>query len=306
MIIAINGAIGSGKDTFCELFAKNSKRFYQNKKFAYKLKVIVSLLTGCKVEDLESEEFKNSYLPEEFNIEKCTEFHGHSSYCRTTRFTYRELLQKLGTDLLRDGFHPNVHINALFADYVPYEQEKFLEPDKGWASDGAYNCICIKCKKNHLGYKRQLRCKECIIADGPIYPNWMITDMRFKNEFDESKSRGAVTIRVERFMKVSEWLNSKYFQGISFTTQGFQELIDNDEKVSKTFLITKILSNFEFYLTAAKDDKNWQKLIHQSENDLNIYVDKGKFDYVVNNDGTLEDFENKIKEIIKQIDENAN
>jgi len=35
--------------------------------------------------------------------------------------TYRELLQKLGTDALRDNLHYNVWVNALFADYSVHE-----------------------------------------------------------------------------------------------------------------------------------------------------------------------------------------
>jgi len=31
--------------------------------------------------------------------------------------TYREFLQKLGTEAMRDGLHTNVWVNALFADY---------------------------------------------------------------------------------------------------------------------------------------------------------------------------------------------
>jgi hypothetical protein len=35
--------------------------------------------------------------------------------------TVRDFLQKLGTDAMRMGLHPNVWVNAIMADYVPDE-----------------------------------------------------------------------------------------------------------------------------------------------------------------------------------------
>ncbi len=53
------------------------------------------------MEDLEDEEFKTSYMSEEWG-----------------KIIYRSGLQIIGTDLFRDKFHPNTWCNALFADYV--------------------------------------------------------------------------------------------------------------------------------------------------------------------------------------------
>ena len=103
MIIGINGKIGSGKDTIAEIINKllitNSKTPFENKKFAGKLKQIVSILTGMPVENFEDQKFKKRNMSSEWGM------------------TYREFLQKLGTEAMRDGLHTNVWVNALFADY---------------------------------------------------------------------------------------------------------------------------------------------------------------------------------------------
>jgi hypothetical protein len=85
--------------------------------------------------------------------------------------TYREFLQKLGTEAMREGLHTNVWVNALFADY------KF---------EG--------CKNNE---------EACDTPNGNCdskhcYPNWIITDMRFPNEMEAVVERKGITIRVVR------------------------------------------------------------------------------------------------------------
>jgi hypothetical protein len=118
MIIGINGKIGSGKDTVgkiiqCLTQGINSEKQivdycngvkitgfdWKLKKFAGKLKQIASLLTGIPVEKFEDQEFKQKHMGLEWEM------------------TYREFLQKLGTEAMRDGLHTNVWVNALFADY---------------------------------------------------------------------------------------------------------------------------------------------------------------------------------------------
>lgn len=78
--------------------------------------------------------------------------------------TPRKILQLLGTECGRDIIHPNIWINALFADYKPVCEN--------WDSDG--NCTV------------------------EIYPKWIIPDTRFQNEVEAIKTRGGIVIRVER------------------------------------------------------------------------------------------------------------
>jgi hypothetical protein len=125
MIIGINGKIGSGKDTIGDIIQKicitNDGPEFEVKKFAGKLKQIASLLTGIPVEKFEDQEFKKLDMNPEWGM------------------TYREFLQNLGTEAMRDGLHTNVWVNALFADYVPI-------------SDISKSNTCVDDRLHH-GYK---------------------------------------------------------------------------------------------------------------------------------------------------------
>ena len=228
MIIGISGKIGSGKDTVGKIIQwlidqdgqafignkpfgepntiKDCVEFiisgdnlkypdetsWQIKKFAGKLKEIVSILTGIPVEDLEKQEVKDRVLGEEWNrtffkiidsddtvlfetfykedaeLELCYYKDYHHRTVELIEFqnrpiTVRQLLQEIGTEALRNVIHPNIWVNALFADYY-YEN--------GITADG----------------------NNIIIAEG----NWIITDMRFPNELKAVKDRDGISIRVNR------------------------------------------------------------------------------------------------------------
>lgn len=174
MIIGISGRIGSGKDTLASIiqfislqkeypsiWKNKSFEFYldrnyhswdskwENKKFAAKLKQIASILTSNPVEKFEDIDFKNSKMSSEWGD-----------------MTYRELLQKLGTEAIRGNIHNEAWVNALFSDY---KGEKDLS--------------------EKIGTYRDLPL---------IYPNWIISDVRFPNEFKAIKDRGGIIIRIQR------------------------------------------------------------------------------------------------------------
>ena len=162
-LIGISGKIGSGKDTVFEIIQKlcltNNGPSWENKKFADKLKQIASILTGISVDNFEDQEFKKVILGPEWGKET------KSNSLNTTEpfvemMSVRELLQKLGTEVMRNSLHQNVWVNALFADYkcVPADRAP-----NGWDCD-----------------------------------NWIITDMRFPNEYKAIKDKGGITIRVNR------------------------------------------------------------------------------------------------------------
>ena len=106
---------------------------WQIKKFAGKLKQIVSLLTGIPVEDLEKQEVKDRVLGEEWN-----EIISYPIFDKefpdeiirddeaVKQITVREFLQRLGTEVIRDVIHPNIWCNALFSEYSTKIDEDFL------------------------------------------------------------------------------------------------------------------------------------------------------------------------------------
>ena len=89
--------------------------------------------------------------------------------------TYREFLQKLGTEAMRNGLHTNVWCNALFSDYKEYH---YADAIKGGNPNEP----------------------EKVMS----FPNWIITDMRFPNEMEAVVERKGITIRVTRPVKKSK------------------------------------------------------------------------------------------------------
>jgi hypothetical protein len=88
-----------------------------------------------------------------------------------------------------------------------------------------------------------------------VYPNWIVTDVRFPNEADAIKNRGGILIRINR--------NS----------------LSKDK-------IKNAIEKTNGYLPAE----------HESETALDNY---NKFDYIVENNSSIEELINKINNILK-------
>lgn len=272
MIIGVSGKIGSGKDTIgtiiqyltrnIQYMAIGYKEYevlpmdfsdFGIKKFASKLKQCASIISGISIEDFEKTEIKDMRLTEEWKYYYVIvkEINGYGSYYIRNLFatekegnefksttdgtviesgivspTVRDLfLQKLGTDALRNILHPNVWVNALFVDYKAIGNYEYSE-------------MFLKEHPNHISTKT-------------IYPNWVITDVRFPNEFDAIKQRDGIVIRVNR--------NTKF-------------QYDNlNDMISDTILEQ-----------------------HPSE----IALDNHSFDYTIDNNGTIEELIENVKEIL--------
>lgn len=129
---------------------------WETKAFATKLKQIGAILFGCKVSDFENEAFKNSHLPEVWTVYRIVPLSGakpnvvykpfrtkdeaqqefnrlnHSEHVHKVEKwlpTYREFLQCMGTNLLRDQFNPAVWALALFSDYDPQNETNWIITD---------------------------------------------------------------------------------------------------------------------------------------------------------------------------------
>jgi hypothetical protein len=152
MVLSISGRTGSGKDTvgkiiqflmhtegkwderYFEEYTENKhkahwRNYWEIKKFAGKLKQIASLLTGVPVERFEDQEFKAFYMTKDWQYLKQmyeNDEDGKDGYSLMP-MTYREFLQKLGTEAVRNGLHPNTWVNALFADYITPWNQKAIE-----------------------------------------------------------------------------------------------------------------------------------------------------------------------------------
>jgi hypothetical protein len=104
-----NGSISAQSFPSLESLAKSEpfiSSHWEQKAFAIKLKEIAAILTNIPNYKFGLQEFKKTNLPSDWNV------NGESMSVRT-------LLQKLGTEAMRDNVHENVWVNALFSDYAP-------------------------------------------------------------------------------------------------------------------------------------------------------------------------------------------
>jgi hypothetical protein len=184
MIIGINGYAGSGKDTVgtiiqylhCHQHNRNEslqdilkepsyhewwledESGWEVKKWAGKLKLIASILTGINENKFEDQEFKKTDLSHQWSSPIAGEDWKDGKPVKVP-MTVRDFLQKLGTDAIRNGLHTNAWVNALMADYRKIDYNDDEQPE---------------------------------------YPNWIITDTRFPNEAQAIKDAGGIVIRVDR------------------------------------------------------------------------------------------------------------
>jgi len=147
-IISVSGKMGSGKDTVgkiiqyltaenteggkavgmhctIEEFLKENDNscndVFTIKKWAYKVKQVASIVSGIPIEKFEDQDFKKSYLSDEWNIKEPNFELGKlvdgSQIMKDYKMTVRDLLQKVGTDAMRNGLHKDVWVNAMMNEY---------------------------------------------------------------------------------------------------------------------------------------------------------------------------------------------
>lgn len=222
------------------------KYHYERKQFAYKLKQIVCLLIGCTMGQLEDNEFKEKLLGEKWRrfsyyhyklssdisdgrvspyfstIEELMLYEfpkvndrplwGREALSvRNELLTPRLLLQLIGTEGLRNTVHPNVHVNALFADYIGINTGK-----KEYIGHGDYTEVSTI-----------------------EYPNWIITDTRFPNEAKAIKDREGLIFRIFNPRVKS---NDTHPSEIALDSyQEFDEFITNDGSIEDLIEKTRVI-----------------------------------------------------------------
>lgn len=280
-IIGIHGQMMSGKDTVAKIiqclacndddqdwFKSNIEKAitewdgyfdslsnWKTKKFAGKLKRVVSIMTGVSVEDLESQEVKNTVLPQQWWFygfdggvkipylkAKYSDEEKEKYEKYLVKPTLRWMLQYVGTEAFRNQIHPDSWVNALFSDFETEVN------------------VSIGLSPEHPDYLK----KE--------YPSWLITDLRFPNEFKEIKRRGGVTIKIVRDI---------------YSYNGY--LLNFDELCGVVFEDTG-----EMIMKSYADEHYRVKHTHESETALDHIKN---WDYVIINNGTLEELIQKIKNI---------
>jgi len=261
---------------------------YEIKKFAGKLKEILCIVTGCSMQDLENEEFKNSKLPKEWKVIKVIYKNDKTSSILYELFetrkkalnfkdalnkyasnydivvdlnyipTYREAMVQIGTNLFRDKFHPNIWEIALFAEYKPIYRE-------------VADIMLVK------------------------YPNWIITDVRFHSELAAVKERRGITIRVNRPSKPITVLPSENWRNSTETIESGTIL-----KVYRYEIL--ILSNTGKEILVYPNEiiiQGRHKIQDlQYEHISETALDNAEFDYVIENNGSITELLDKVKTIL--------
>ena len=263
-IIGVSGRMQSGKDTVGKIIQYltgestvypfdlnidySHKSNWEIKKWADKLKDIVCAILNCTRGQLEDRVFKETPLGEEWvkfkvvrtkitkferidevfyfsTIEEANKFklnnlnYDYFGEIEKVEMTPRLMLQLLGTDCGREILHPDIWVNSLMAEYKSKLSTNNPVDDLDWEPRF-------------------------------IYPNWIITDLRFPNEMEAVKKRGGITIRVNR--SFNHKMGSKETGTINLTPE------------------------------------------HESETAL----DNAEFDYVIQNNGTISDLIDKIRNIL--------
>ena len=222
--------------------------------------------------------------------------------------TPRLLMQTLGTEWGRNIIHPQLWSNALFKSFQIQKDRTCFDcnyqynfEEAFYPTDNKKDYCCPNCKSQH---------SASVLIDNPS--KWIITDTRFPEELEMVKSRNGINIRIER--NLSE--RTELFEEIPNSTHASETSldkycwIDNNIHENHTWYqvnkkVAKELfeNGEELYLIYDDGTEGLCEDIKDIESgDYNYgleYIPKGVncFDYVIDNNGTLEELIEKVKNL---------
>lgn len=124
------------------------------------------------------------------------------------------------------------------------------------------------------------------------YPNWLITDVRFPDEVDCIKQKQGIVIRINRHFDII-----RYEEAVKEFHKGSSVFIlypDNSEALIED------LDTLDYYLKDSLVKFGFERNFdtHKSETSLDDYTN---FDYVIENDGSIEDLKTKLENILVEL-----
>lgn len=349
-LIGISGKIGAGKDTVGKIIQyiaanyevheivkyfnrdslKENPSTYEIKKFADKLKDIVCLLIGCTREQLEDREFKEKELGKEWWYYSVNNsLHPYvglkaedniSQHGLLVKLTPRKLLQLLGTKAGRQIIHPNIWVNALFADYFPkkekikYKKVTYL-PTRYDRLDEYYQLESGVSKEDFLLFLKP------IIGNTKTFKDFNPSEFSV-DRITKGKVKSLYDVVGGFFGKMgyyrqsfyNDWLpkdlqatlindNNLCERRFKWVVEELKAYPDYKEEQYPNWVITDV--RFPNEVEAIKDRSGIMIRINRPETDSNAGThlsetaldDYQDWDIVINNNGTIEDLIQKIKQL---------
>lgn len=284
MVIGISGRLGSGKDTVGEIIqyltgvdanGKFSKGLnwshtssFEIKKFAGMLKYFASRLTGIPVEYFEDQDFKKTVLPQ------CWDTYGirfiypgglEDANLYGSFATIEEAIEfeRKERKALQWGSDLKTRIDSKQMTVREFLQVLGTEAMRdGLHTNVWVNGLFADYKAMPNKTMDESFMEQFVTGSSAIrytYPNWIITDMRFPNEIAAVELREGITIRVNRKLKIG------------------------GEDYGYTYVDVK---------EAVKDG------IMAPEHPSETALDDAKFDYTIENNGTLDELVEKVRAIL--------
>lgn len=262
MIIALHGKKGSGKDTVAKMIQELYPGKFKIAKFADLIKDLVCKITGCSKNQLEDPNFKESPLPKQF--------HKYEVYIKEKR-PYEDILLGSYNDIEEAN---QVLYQDLANRYIQIIKPTYrdLMIDLGAAVRGINENIWVYALLNSLDY-----CED-----------YIITDLRFKNELDILKKYDPETIfvNIERLQ-----IGDK----VMFN-------VENSSNTTSVGLVTEIQSQNDVCIVGPDQKKYWKNVLefcplsvgHQSEIDLDDY---DNWDYTIFNYTSKEVLKRKVTDV---------
>ena len=307
-LIASNGDLGVYKTALDFVnggdYIREKCSNYQIRKYADKLKDIVCLLIGCDREELEDRKFKEKELGEEWwyytdslfnSTDSEQNLYSYNKYHEQLKndldfyiikLTPRKILQLLGTEAGRHIIHPNIWVNALFADYKPltdittsniYRDDRLQHGYKNTRIWRAYHNIKQRCNNpkhpryNDYGGRGITMCDEWSNSI-ESFINWAkekgyndnLTIDRIDNDGGYSPNNcRVVTYSVQSTNTKTRKDNSSGYRGVSKDKHGWRASIQINKK-------RKFLGYFN---TAEQASESYEEAFLEREN---LYLEENK------------------------------
>lgn len=298
MIIGITGRAQSGKNTIGNIIQYlvdyqsaqythpiNEKDFnsymrnnhylksdWKIKKFANKLKDIVCILIGCTRIQLEDNIFKETALGEEwikYEVFYSDKYNTYSNYFNTISEA-TEFIKENESNYFRIQIPKLIQLTPRkLLQLISTECGKEIIHPNIWINSlmADYQNDIYFSLYNLVDNKNSIQTN--IKASLTEYPYWIITDVKFPNEVKSIKEKNGIIIKINRPIMIRRYSNAA-----SYIDKPFDK--NNKKHV-------KLLEG---------------ELLRNPPQESKIALDNCESDYVIENEGTLDDLIKKVKEIL--------